>query len=215
MNTELQQHQRVWQGMALAEDLYGRMASSLMPLFHAHGFIAYMRRRSAAGEPWGPATVAYHRGFDPTLLESYSSRPQDIFYAIGGVAFSNDTCQVKLSLVRSAPADPFNEDELRLAQQLIPLLEGAMGTQLLLQESRERADRHEHEKAQARDPASDLNLTRAEADVLDLLLQGLGVKQISQRRRSSYHTVRSQLASLLSKANCHSQRELILRMKMH
>lgn len=213
MTTDRQQHQRMWQGIALAEDLYGRMASSLMPLFQAHGFIAYMRRRNAAGEPWGPSTIAFHRGFDPATLDSFTSRPRDIFYAIGGLAIANDTCQVKLSLVRNAPADPFNDQELRLAQQLIPLLEGAVGTQLLLQESREA--QREPAKAQAPQPWSDLNLTRAEADVLDLLLQGLGVKQISQRRRSSYHTVRSQLASLLSKANCHSQRELILRMKMH
>lgn len=215
MTTDPQQHQRMWHGIALAEDLYGRMASSLMPLFRAHGFIAYVRRRTTPSDPWGPPTIAFHRGFDPATLDAFTSRRQDIFHAVGGLAIANDTCQVKLSLVRSAPADPFNEQELRLAQHLIPLLEGAVGTQLLLQESRELAHREPAAKAHAPQPGSDLNLTRAEADVLDLLLQGLGVKQISQRRRSSYHTVRSQLASLLSKANCHSQRELILRMKMH
>jgi DNA-binding CsgD family transcriptional regulator len=213
MTTDTQQP-RMWQGLALAEDLYARMANSLMPLFQAQGFIAYMCRRKAASDPWGPRTIAYRRGFDPGALES--TRPQDIFYAIGGVAIASDTCQVKLSLVRTAPADPFNEQEIRLAQHLTPLLEGAVGTQLLLQESRELARREQDPApASAGRPWDRLNLTRAEADVLELLLQGLGVKQISQRRRSSYHTVRSQLASLLSKADCHSQRELILRMQAH
>lgn len=214
MTMDLQQHHRMWQGIALEEDLYGRMATSLMPLFHAQAFVAYVRRRPDRTQPWGPATIAFHRGFDPAALDSCTPRPQDIFQSMTGVVTGSDTCQVKLSLVRGAPADPFNDEELRLAEQLMPLLQGAISAQLLLQEARDAA-RHAQAKFPPPQPWTDLNLTRAETDVLDLLLQGYGVKQISQRRHSSYHTVRSQLASLLSKTNCHSQRELILRMKMH
>src|SRR5688572_9040067 len=97
-----QQHGRMWQGIAVAEDLYGRMASSLMPMFQAHGFVATVRRRHAASDPWGPATIAFHRGFDPAMLDAVSGRPDDIFSAMGGLAVSSDTCEVKLSLVRSA-----------------------------------------------------------------------------------------------------------------
>lgn len=52
-------------------------------------------------------------------------------------------------------------------------------------------------------------LTRAERDVLELLGQGLGPKQIAERRRASLNTVRSQLASLREKSGCRSQRELL------
>ena len=214
MNMDPQEHQRMWQGIALEEDLYGRMATSLMPLFRAHGFVAYVRRRKDKSAPWGAATIAFHRGLDPVVLDSFAPRPHDLFHAVGGLVTGNDTCQVKLSLVRGAPADPFNDEERRLAEQLTPLLQGAVAAQLLLQEARDPA-RHAAPSQNTLQPWTALNLTRAETDVLDLLLQGYGVKQISQRRHSSYHTVRSQLASLLSKTNCHSQRELILRMKMH
>src|SRR4051812_28817675 len=113
MTTDPQVHQRMSHGFAYEEDLYGRMAHSLMPLFHAHGFLACMHRRDHASHPWGPATIAYQRSVDPGLLDAFSTRPHDRFRAIGGVASASETCQVRLSLLRSARADPFNEDERR------------------------------------------------------------------------------------------------------
>lgn len=201
-------HQRTWQGIPLEEDLYGRIASSLLALLKADRVVAYLRRRTDARQPWGPPTVAFQRGQDALPQDAADSS----FHAIGPI--EKDTWQLKLSVVRHARSDPFGGDDLRLAQHLVPLLEGAMAAQEVLDHARDAA-RNLSGKMPAAPARAELNLTHAEADVLDLLLQGYGVKQISQRRHSSYHTVRSQLASLLSKANCHSQRELILRMQMH
>lgn len=53
------------------------------------------------------------------------------------------------------------------------------------------------------------NFTRAEQQVFALLLQGRSAKEISLLRQSAYNTVRSQIASILVKARCRSQRELL------
>ncbi len=59
--------------------------------------------------------------------------------------------------------------------------------------------------------ARERGLTSAEREVLALLLEGCSVKEISRRRATAYTTVRSQVAGLLGKAGCGSQRELLAR----
>lgn len=58
-------------------------------------------------------------------------------------------------------------------------------------------------------------LSAAESQVLSLLVGGLVPKTIARERGSSVSTVRSQIASLLSKAGCRSQRELLARLHLH
>lgn len=55
-------------------------------------------------------------------------------------------------------------------------------------------------------------LTKAEAEVLTRLLDGLSAKQIARQRDASVNTIRTHLKSILSKTGCCSQRELILRL---
>lgn len=223
MATLSREHQGIGAGSAADEDFYGPLATSLMEMFHASGFVASVRQRPAPSDAWGPTQVAYQRGCGRLAAEPLTSsnaeghdwlRPQGSTRAIGGIVTRNAICQVRLSLLRAEGDRPFGNVEMQLGQQLKPLLEGVITTRMLLQQAREQPPRAAEPGAGAQ-PWSALRLTRAEEEVLELLLQGYGVKQISQRRRSSYHTVRSQLASLLSKANCHSQRELIVRMQMH
>ena len=59
--------------------------------------------------------------------------------------------------------------------------------------------------------AQERHLTGAERDVFLALLDGHGLKEIARQRVASYHTVRSQVASLLTKSGCRSQRELLAR----
>lgn len=60
--------------------------------------------------------------------------------------------------------------------------------------------------------AAMVGLTRAEAEVLDLLSSGHSAKQIAKRRGASVHTVRSQITAILAKSHCRSQRELLTRL---
>lgn len=57
--------------------------------------------------------------------------------------------------------------------------------------------------------AREFSLTKAEFEVVKLLLDGKGASEISMLRRSSKETVRSQLRSLRAKAGAKSQIELI------
>ena len=52
-------------------------------------------------------------------------------------------------------------------------------------------------------------LTRQEIKVLQGLVAGYSTKEIADRHYVSYHTVRSQLASLLQKTGCHQQKDLL------
>jgi DNA-binding CsgD family transcriptional regulator len=52
-------------------------------------------------------------------------------------------------------------------------------------------------------------LTRAEADVAVLLLQGIGVSDIARRRRTSFNTARTHLKRVFDKLGVHSQAELV------
>jgi DNA-binding CsgD family transcriptional regulator len=52
-------------------------------------------------------------------------------------------------------------------------------------------------------------LTRQEAKVLQGLVAGYSTKEMAERHYVSYHTVRSQLASLLQKTGCHQQKDLL------
>jgi DNA-binding CsgD family transcriptional regulator len=63
--------------------------------------------------------------------------------------------------------------------------------------------------------ASSVHLTKAEVEVLSLLLRGLAPKSIARERGASVNTVRSQIASVLSKSGCGSQRELFARLQVH
>jgi DNA-binding CsgD family transcriptional regulator len=53
------------------------------------------------------------------------------------------------------------------------------------------------------------NLTRAEADIANLLLEGLSLEQISEQRLVSLDTVRSQVKTLLAKTGSSRQSTLI------
>jgi len=57
--------------------------------------------------------------------------------------------------------------------------------------------------------AATTRLTRAEAEVLRLLIGGASTKDIALRRRTSVHTVRSQVNAILGKTGCASMPELI------
>jgi DNA-binding CsgD family transcriptional regulator len=59
------------------------------------------------------------------------------------------------------------------------------------------------------DVMSRAGLTRAELEVLASLLKGLTVKAIANRRGASFHTVRSQIVSILGKTGFATQKELI------
>ena len=52
-------------------------------------------------------------------------------------------------------------------------------------------------------------LTKAEEEVLHLLAEGYGAREISGARHCSYHTTRSQIASLLAKTGHSTQRGLV------
>ncbi|TFY98490.1 response regulator transcription factor [Ramlibacter rhizophilus] len=58
-------------------------------------------------------------------------------------------------------------------------------------------------------------MTPAETEVLGLLAEGMVVKAIAQQRSCSPYTVRAQLASLLQKTGCHSQREVLTKLGKH
>jgi DNA-binding CsgD family transcriptional regulator len=55
-------------------------------------------------------------------------------------------------------------------------------------------------------------LTAAEVGVLVLLKKGRSAKQVAAERRSSLHTVRAQIASVLEKTGCHSQLQLLAKL---
>lgn len=65
-----------------------------------------------------------------------------------------------------------------------------------------------------RDPragADDVALTRAERDILDLLVRGLSNREIAALRQRSVRTIANQVAMLLRKANAPSRRALVAR----
>lgn len=62
---------------------------------------------------------------------------------------------------------------------------------------------------QAARVAAGYRLTNAEADVLCMLVRGMNAKDISRRRGSTLNTVRTQIASILEKTRCRTQRELL------
>jgi DNA-binding CsgD family transcriptional regulator len=51
--------------------------------------------------------------------------------------------------------------------------------------------------------------TPAEHEIIDAVLEGLTVKEISERRDASLRTVTTQLGTIFRKANVNSQAELI------
>jgi DNA-binding CsgD family transcriptional regulator len=55
-------------------------------------------------------------------------------------------------------------------------------------------------------------LTAAERQVLGLIVQGQSAKAIARTRGASGHTVRNQIARILEKTGCRSQRELVTRL---
>lgn len=55
----------------------------------------------------------------------------------------------------------------------------------------------------------DYRLTRREVAVLQELVEGLSTREIADQRQVSRNTVRSQLASLMQKTHCRSQKELV------
>lgn len=57
-------------------------------------------------------------------------------------------------------------------------------------------------------------LSAAEKDVLSLIEQGRSAKQIASARNASVNTVRSQIASILRKTGCQSQRELLVQLRL-
>jgi DNA-binding CsgD family transcriptional regulator len=63
--------------------------------------------------------------------------------------------------------------------------------------------------------ARSTGLSAAEAEVLSLLLGGFAPKSIARERGSSINTVRTQIASVLSKSGCSTQRELFARLQVH
>lgn len=232
-------------------------------------------------------------------------RPQDIFYAIGGVLHQDASTQVKFSVVRSEAQGAFGGEELAFMRAAMPSLRDGLklqervalfesvascgmraldtlevGVFLLAADGRlcfanatgaaqldGRAPvRVRHERLSSDDPAvqaalerdpfpgpvrtqagtltvtvltappllrerervarvvlvsdrrgdvlrfaRERGLTSAEREVFALLLEGCSVKEISRRRATAYTTVRSQVAGLLGKAGCSSQRELLAR----
>lgn len=54
--------------------------------------------------------------------------------------------------------------------------------------------------------------TPAEQEIIDLVLQGLTVKEIAERRGASFRTVTTQLGTIFRKAGVNSQAELIAAM---
>ena len=61
--------------------------------------------------------------------------------------------------------------------------------------------------------ADKAGLTAAEREVLALLLDGGSTKLIARRRGSTVNTVRSQIAANLDKMGCHSQLELVAKLR--
>jgi DNA-binding CsgD family transcriptional regulator len=61
--------------------------------------------------------------------------------------------------------------------------------------------------------ADKAGLTAAEREVLALLLDGGSTKLIARRRGSTVNTVRSQIAAILDKTGCHSQLELVAKLR--
>lgn len=52
-------------------------------------------------------------------------------------------------------------------------------------------------------------LTKAEQEVLSMLLRGLSAKAIARARNASVNTVRTQITSILGKTGHHTQKQLI------
>ena len=282
--------------------------SDLMPLFTGH----YHRNKEwaaneAALRP-GVAVTSSMLFPDQELKRTdyYADwlRPQDIFYAVGGVLLEDATTQVKLSIVRSESRGAYSRDDLDFMRGAMPTARDGLKTQeraalfeavasagmraldvlevgvfllspagrlcfvnatgaaqldgrgpVRVQHDRLVSDDPAVQEALSRDPqgsvrtrvgavmvtvlaappslrerervarvvlvsdrggdlqrfAREYGLTCAEREVLALLLEGCGVKEISRRRATAYTTVRSQVAGLLHKAGCRSQRELLAR----
>ena len=62
-------------------------------------------------------------------------------------------------------------------------------------------------------PAAGAGLTPAEADVLDLVAEGLANRAIAERLGKSEKTVRNQLSAVLSKLGVHSRAEAIVQVR--
>lgn len=90
---------------------------------------------------------------------------------------------------------------------LAPQVESAIGSLMLLMLER----RGPPTASQIEQFAAAGGLTKAEAEVLAYLLDGCSTKQIARERGSSPNTIKSQLRSILEKAECRSQRELMSR----
>ena len=146
----------------------------------------------------------------PVACYAHWLGPQDIHYAIGGVVHTEAQVQYKLTFVRSQRDGPFREDDATLVRGLLPHIRATMRV----------ADKAGRLRALlTRAPApqqADLGqwilscrLSKAEEEVLHLLLEGLGAKEISGARHCSYHTTRSQIAALLAKTGHSTQRGLV------
>lgn len=138
-------------------------------------------------------------------------RAQDIQYAIGGVVHAEAEVQYKLSFVRSETDGPFGEDDVTLVRGLLPHIKAAMRVadkagrlRALLTQQPARAERQDLGQW-----ILSCRLTKAEEEVLHLLAEGMGAKEISGARHCSYHTTRSQIASLLAKTGHSTQRGLV------
>lgn len=58
----------------------------------------------------------------------------------------------------------------------------------------------------------DLKFSAAEQQVIGCILKGMAIKAIARERRTSPNTVRSQIASILRKSDCVSQKDLIAKL---
>jgi DNA-binding CsgD family transcriptional regulator len=136
--------------------------------------------------------------------------PQDIHYTIGGVVHTEAEVQYKLSFVRSESDGPFGEDDVTLVRGLLPHIKATM--RVADKAGRLRALLTQPPAAERPDLGQwilSCRLSKAEEEVLHLLLEGMGAKEISGARHCSYHTTRSQIASLLAKTGHSTQRGLV------
>lgn len=142
-------------------------------------------------------------------------RPQDIHYAIGGVVHAEGEVQYKLSFVRSESDGPFAEDDVTLVRGLLPHIKAAM--RVARKAGRLRALLTQPARAERPDLGQwilSCRLSKAEEEVLHMVLEGMGAKEISGARNCSYHTTRSQIASLLAKTGHSTQRGLVAEVHM-
>lgn len=118
-------------------------ASPASPVVHSHtgfqpafldSYVSYYVRKNVwAEDPGrlreGVAVTSSNLFPDDRLkgTEYYADwlKPQDIFYAVGGVVLSSGEASCKLSFVRSEGAGPYSKHEVDFVQRLMPHLKSA------------------------------------------------------------------------------------------